>query len=104
MSYLCSRKIQSLINQQKIYFTKMKKMLLVAGIAFAMMACCNKTAENENQEGSCCEKQEQCCEKDGNKQCCNKDSAEFCRKDSTKCCKKEAAQCSEQKAEEESNE
>ncbi len=53
----------------------MKKILFVACMAFAMMACCNKAAENEGQEGACTQQE----------QCCKQDSAKCCKQDSTKC-------------------
>lgn len=68
----------------------MKKILLVAGIALSMMACCNKAAESENQEGACAAQQEQCCQKEGEK-CCQKDSAACCKQDSAKCCAEQEA-------------
>jgi len=69
-------------------------MLLVASIAFAMLACCNKAAENEGQDQSCA-KQEQCCKQDSAK-CCKQDSAKCCKQDSAKaCCQKDSAKCGE---------
>ena len=57
----------------------MKKVLLTGIIALAMVSCCNKAAEGEQQENACAQQE----------QCCKQDSTKCCKNDSAKCCKAE---------------